>query len=48
MKRSIYLLLVVLTALVLSACSAGIGTKANFKSGSEHSPEVIGAISGGP
>ena len=48
MKRSIYLLMVVLAALVLSACSTAIGTKTNLNPSSEHESEVIGAISGGP
>ena len=48
MKHSIGLALVVLAALLLSACSAAIGTSANLDPASEHKTEVIGAISGGP
>jgi CHAT domain-containing protein len=48
MKRSIYLLLVVLAALVLSACTTAIGTDAHLTPALEHKSETIGAVANGP
>lgn len=47
MKHSISLVLVVLAVLLLSACSAKIGTGVNLNPASEHNTEVIGAVTDG-
>lgn len=48
MKRTVLMLLVLITAVILSACSATLGHGVHANAPATQQPEVIGAIAAGP